>query len=50
MQRAKMYIDKIANGIDLLTDNEMTDDRRLNDLYISRCHHIPKEGSFKVGA
>lgn len=31
-----MYIDKLANGVDPLTDNEMTDDRRLNDLYISR--------------
>lgn len=50
MQRAKMCIDKPANGVDPQTDNEMTDDRRLNDLYISRCHHIPKEGSFKVGA
>lgn len=50
MQRAKMHIDKLANGIDPLTDNEMTDDLRLNDLYISRCHHIPKEGNFKVGA
>lgn len=50
MQRAKMCIDKLANGIDPLTDNEMTDDRTLNDLYTSRCHHIPKEGSFKVGA
>ena len=50
MQRAKMHIDKLANGIDSLTDNEMTDDLRLNDLYISRCHHIPKEGNFKVGA
>ena len=50
MQREKMCIDKLANGIDPLTDNEMTDDRRLNDLYISRCHHIPKEGNFKVGA
>lgn len=28
----------------------MTDDRRLNDIHISRCHHIPKEGNFKVGA
>ena len=50
MQREKMCIDKLANGIDPLTDNEMTDDRRLNDIYISRCHHIPKEGNFKVGA
>lgn len=37
MQRTKMCIDKLANGIDPLTDNEMTDDLRLNDLYISRC-------------
>lgn len=37
MQRAKMYIDKLANGIDPLTDTEMTDDKVLNNVRISRC-------------
>ena len=50
MQSAKMHIDKLANGIDPLTDNEMTDDRTRNNVCIGRCHNIPKEGNFKVGA
>lgn len=37
MQRAKMYIDKLANGIDPLTDSEITDDSVLNHVRISRC-------------
>ena len=37
MQRAKMYIDKLANGIDPLTDREMPNDPVLNQVRISRC-------------
>lgn len=37
MQRAKMYIDKLANGIDPLTDSEISDDSVLNQVRISRC-------------
>ena len=37
MLRAKMYIDKLANGIDPLTDMEMTEDKVLNQVRISRC-------------
>lgn len=37
LQRAKMYIDKLANGIDPLTDTEMTKDETLNQVRISRC-------------
>lgn len=37
MQRAKMYIDKLANGIDPITDREMEEDETLNQVRISRC-------------
>ncbi len=37
MQRAKMYVDKLANGIDPLTDAEITGDGTLNNVRISRC-------------
>ena len=37
MQRAKEYVDKLANGIDPLTDMEMPDDKVLNNVRISRC-------------
>lgn len=37
MMRAKTYIDKLANGIDPLTDGEMPDDKVLNNVRISRC-------------
>lgn len=37
MQRAKMYIDKLANGIDPLTDTEIMCDSTLNNVRISRC-------------
>ena len=48
MQRAKMYIDKLANGIDPLTDNEMTDDRTLNNVRVSRCLFYVSEVLGKV--
>lgn len=37
MQRAKMYIDKLARGIDPLTDTEIPEDSALNQVRISRC-------------
>lgn len=37
IQRAKMYIDKLANGIDPLTDAEIAGDSTLNNVRISRC-------------
>lgn len=37
LQRAKKYIDKLANGINPLTDTEMTEDKTLNEVRISRC-------------
>lgn len=37
MQRAKMYIDKMANGINPLTDKEIEEDDFVNNVRISRC-------------
>lgn len=50
MQRGKMCIDKPANGVDPQTDAEIANNRTLNNVCIGRCHNIPKEGNFKVGA
>ena len=37
MKRAKIYIDKLANGIDPLTDEAIRDDSVINNVRISRC-------------
>lgn len=37
MKRAKDYIDKLANGINPLTDENIKDDSVLNNVRISRC-------------
>ena len=37
MQRAKDYIDKLANGIDPLTGEAIKDDSVINNVRISRC-------------
>lgn len=37
MERAKMYIDKLANGIDPLTDKTTPDSDIVNNVRISRC-------------
>ncbi len=37
LQRAKMYLDKLANGIDPTTDSEVPDDSALNNIRLSRC-------------
>ena len=37
MERAKMYIDKLANGMNPLTDTVMDKDETLNQVRISRC-------------
>ncbi len=50
MQREKMCIDKPANGVDPQTDAEIANNRTRNNVRIGRCHNIPKEGNFKVGA
>lgn len=37
MQRAKMYMDKLAQGIDPITDLEMPGDCVLNNICLARC-------------
>ena len=37
MQRAKMYMDKLAQGIDPVTDQEMPGDSVLNNVRLARC-------------
>lgn len=37
MQRAKMYIDKMANGINPLTDKPAADEDMINNVRIARC-------------
>jgi len=37
MQRAKMYMDKLANGIDPISETEMAEDSTLNNVRLSRC-------------
>lgn len=50
MQREKMCIDRPANRVNPQTDAEIANDRTRNNVCIGRCHNIPKEGNFKVGA
>ena len=35
--RAKMYVDKLANGINPLTDQPLPDEDPINNVKISRC-------------
>ena len=37
MQRAKMYMDKLAQGIDPITGNEVPEDSLLNNVRLARC-------------
>lgn len=37
MQRAKMYMDKLAQGIDPITNREIPDDSVLNNVRLARC-------------
>lgn len=37
MQRAKMYMDKLAQGIDPITDREVPEDSVLNNVRLARC-------------
>lgn len=37
MQRAKMYMDKLAQGIDPITNQEIYDDSVLNNVRLARC-------------
>lgn len=48
MQRAKMYIDKLANGVDPITDSEMEGDTVLNNVRLARCFFYVSEILGKV--
>ena len=37
MRRAKMYLDKLAQGIDPITDHEIPEDSVLNNVRLARC-------------
>jgi hypothetical protein len=37
LERAKMYLDKLANGIDPITDQELPEDTALNNVRLARC-------------
>lgn len=37
MQRAKMYMDKLAQGIDPITNQEIPEDSTLNNVRLARC-------------
>lgn len=37
MQRAKMYMDKLAQGIDPITNQEISEDSALNNVRLARC-------------
>lgn len=37
MQRAKMYVDKLANGIDPISDTPAAEDDCINNVRVSRC-------------
>lgn len=37
MQRAKMYLDKLAQGIDPITNQEVPEDSTLNNVRLARC-------------
>lgn len=37
MERARVYLDKLANGVDPLTDQELPNDTILNNVRLARC-------------
>ena len=37
MQRAKMYLDKLVQGIDPITNQEVPEDSVLNNVRLARC-------------
>lgn len=37
LQRAKMYIDKLANGINPIDDADVPENDTINDIRLSRC-------------
>lgn len=43
MQRAKLYMDKLAQGIDPISDREIPDDSVLNNVRLARCFFYVSE-------
>ena len=39
MQRAKIYLDKLARGVDPISNQEVPEDTVLNNVRICRCLH-----------
>ena len=37
LERAKAYMEKLANGIDPISDTEVRDDECINNVRLSRC-------------
>lgn len=48
MQRAKMYMDKLAQGIDPITDQEIPKDSTLNNVRLARCFFYVSDVLAKV--
>lgn len=48
MQRAKMYMDKLAQGMDPITDQELPGDSVLNNVRLARCFFYVSEVLGKV--
>lgn len=48
MQRAKMYMDKLAQGIDPITGREISEDSTLNNVRLARCFFYVSEVLGKV--
>ena len=48
MQRAKMYMDKLARGIDPITNQEISDDSVLNNVRLARCFYYVSDVLEKV--
>ena len=48
MQRAKMYLDKLAQGIDPITDRELPEDTVLNQVRLARCFFFVSDVLGKV--
>ena len=48
MQRAKMYLDKLAQGIDPITNQEVPEDSVLNNVRLARCFFYVSDVLSKV--
>ena len=48
MQRTKMYMDKLARGIDPITNQEISDDSVLNNVRLARCFYYVSDVLEKV--